>query len=173
MLEATRLLEEEHRVIERAIPMMERVDGIGEGDAQVLEFFRNFVDACHHRKEETILFPALEARGVPRSQGLIRELLQEHGAGRRMLRDMGGLLHPAQDDFGNSRLLIRRRGRDYVALLRKHIAKEEAQLWPLAERVLTPDDDANIAVGYEDVDQTDLGISNYKRYLAWTRQWAA
>jgi hemerythrin-like domain-containing protein len=173
MLEATRRLEEEHRMIERALPMMERVEGIGEGDAQVVEFFRMFVDACHHRKEETVLFPVLEARGVPRSKGLIRELLQEHGAGRRMLRDIGGLLHPADDDFENSRLLLRRRGRDYVAYLRKHIAKEEAQLWPLAERVLTPDDDANIAVGYDDVDETDFGMQNYKRYLTWTRQWAA
>ncbi len=173
MLEATGRLDEEHRVIERALPMMEHVDGVGEGDAQVVEFFRMFVDACHHRKEEIVLFPALEARGVPRNKGLIRELLQEHGDGRRMLREIGGLLHPAQDEFADSRILLRRRVRDYVAHLRKHIAKEDAQLWPLAERVLTPDDDANIAVGYDDIDETEFGMVNYKRYLAWTRQWAA
>jgi hemerythrin-like domain-containing protein len=31
---------------------------------QLLEFFRIFVDKCHHGKEEDLLFPALEAVGV-------------------------------------------------------------------------------------------------------------
>jgi len=29
---------------------------------QMLDFFRNFADACHHGKEETHFFPAMEAK---------------------------------------------------------------------------------------------------------------
>ena len=167
------ILSGEHRVIEQGLPMMARLDGLGGGEEQVVEFFRTFADACHHHKEEIVLFPAMERRGVPRTQGLLHELLQEHGTGRRMLHEIAGLLHPAQDDFETSRRLLRGRVAAYVSHLRAHIAKEESQLWPLAERVLTADDDAEISAGYDNVEQNEIGMQNYKRYLAWTRQWAA
>jgi hemerythrin-like domain-containing protein len=32
----------------------------------LLEFFRLFADRCHHGKEEDLLFPLLESRGLPR-----------------------------------------------------------------------------------------------------------
>ena len=47
-----------------------------------IEFFRLFTDACHHGKEEDVLFPELAARGMPEDQGPIAVMLYEHEVGR-------------------------------------------------------------------------------------------
>jgi hemerythrin-like domain-containing protein len=176
-MEATRRLQEEHRAIEKAIPMLERLlgrhTGISIGSDQVLEFFRGFADAGHHHKEEVVLFPALEARGVPRREGLVFELLKEHGAGRRLMREIVGLLGPASEDYENCRALLANRIDDYVDHLRAHIEREETQLWPLVQRTLSPEDDRAIAAGYDRVDGEEVGQRNYRRYLEWARMWAA
>ena len=49
---------------------------------QLIEFFRTFVDRCHHSKEEDLLFPALEEVGVSKKEGPIGVMLKEHQQGR-------------------------------------------------------------------------------------------
>jgi hemerythrin-like domain-containing protein len=166
-------LHEEHRVIEKAIPMLERVAATFVGADQVLEFFQVFLDKCHHGKEELYLFPALDARGVPHREGFLRELLVEHGLARRYLRDLAGLLHPATaDDDANSRRLLDAVVPELVSLLRDHLAKEDAQLWPLAAQTLTAEDDASLLAGFADLEQHLIGAQQYAKYLCWARLWA-
>ena len=38
---------------------------------KILDFFRVFVDRCHHGKEEEYLFPTMEKRGIPADKGPI------------------------------------------------------------------------------------------------------
>ncbi len=60
----------EHRLIERMIALMgrelERLDRDGEPDLRFIDhstdFFRYFADACHHGKEDQLLFPAALAK---------------------------------------------------------------------------------------------------------------
>jgi hemerythrin-like domain-containing protein len=172
-MEATRQLSEEHRVIEKAIPMLARLPEAPSGAAEVLEFFQIFVERCHHGKEELHLFPALEARGALRREGLVLELLKEHGVARRYLRDLAGLLHPATVD-GNesSRQLLAERVRDLAALLQEHLAKEEDQLWPLVARTLTAEDDAALVTGFAALQRDLIGERDYCKYLNWARLWA-
>jgi hemerythrin-like domain-containing protein len=54
----------------------------------MLDFFKVFVDRCHHAKEEYLLFPALEAAGVPRQGVPIGTLLDEHEKARGCIRAM-------------------------------------------------------------------------------------
>lgn len=44
----------------------------------VVAFMREFADQCHHAKEEAILFPAMEAKGVPHDGCPLEGLLREH-----------------------------------------------------------------------------------------------
>jgi len=86
----TETLKHEHQVILLALQGAEReADRLAEGFdlvsarvAQMVDFFRNFTDKCHHAKEEQHLFPRLEERGLPRTGGPIGVMLHEHEVGR-------------------------------------------------------------------------------------------
>lgn len=43
-----------------------------------VDFITNFIDRCHHAKEEQGLFPALESTGMPRENSAIGTMLREH-----------------------------------------------------------------------------------------------
>ena len=76
-MKPTEILSGEHRVIEQVLDCLERIAQRCRDEAvwteasamQALDFFRNFADRCHHGKEETHLFPAMEAKGFPRDAG--------------------------------------------------------------------------------------------------------
>ena len=68
---ATQRLREEHVWILRVADVLERLVEASEAGAAMdfeavedcVTFVRLFADACHHGKEEDLLFPALEERG--------------------------------------------------------------------------------------------------------------
>jgi len=88
------MLVDEHAVINSVLDALEAaVARIGRSDAlppsffeQAADFFAGFADRCHHAKEETHLFPRLEARGIPRDGGPVGCMLSEHEAGRAHIR---------------------------------------------------------------------------------------
>ena len=94
---------------------------------QLLDFFKWFVDRCHHGKEEDVLFPELERRGVQRDGGLIGDLLAEHEMGREHVRAMAeGLERFRRGDdaaAAEAAAAISGRARAYDEMLRVHIAK--------------------------------------------------
>ena len=85
------LLTDEHRVIERVLAVLEKlttkpVENSLDCWRKALDFFSYFVDQCHHFKEERVLFPAMEERGIPREEGPIGT--NANGArGRKGLRE--------------------------------------------------------------------------------------
>src|SRR4030065_429878 len=52
------------------------------------DFIKGFADGCHHKKEEGVLFPAMQAAGVPSEGGPISVMLAEHEQGRRLTAGM-------------------------------------------------------------------------------------
>jgi hemerythrin-like domain-containing protein len=97
-------------------------------------FLKEFVDKCHHGKEEGLLFPALAAAGVQEAGGPLGVLLKDHEEGRRWIADMSAAIEPVL----NADAFIRA-SRGYTELLRAHIGKENDVLFPMAERVLSPE----------------------------------
>ncbi|MGB5235002.1 MAG: hemerythrin domain-containing protein, partial [Candidatus Macondimonas sp.] len=51
----------------------------------IVAFMREFADQCHHAKEEAILFPAMEDKGVPHDDCPLEGLLREHARGRELV----------------------------------------------------------------------------------------
>lgn len=45
-----------------------------------VDFITNFIDSCHHTKEEHSLFPVLESTGVSSENSIIATMLKEHEA---------------------------------------------------------------------------------------------
>jgi hemerythrin-like domain-containing protein len=129
----TDVLRDEHRVILRALDVVERAIARAAGGAAVpdgwwadaVAWLRGFADANHHAKEEQSLFPALLKAGVPSEGGPVAVMLEEHAQGRALLAAIAaaGAASTAA-------------ARDYVALLRAHIDKENGVLFPLADALI-------------------------------------
>jgi len=96
----------------------------------MVDFFRTFADKCHHGKEEDILFPAMEDAGIPRGNGPIGVMLNEHEVGRKLIKGLDSAITGDvvnKEEFANAADL-------YVELLRSHISKENNVLFPMGDR---------------------------------------
>lgn len=145
---ATRGLREEHQLILKVLGAFERViDEVRDQRAtpttpdfeavdDCLAFFRLFTDACHHGQEEDVLFEELVDRGMPRKVGPIAVMLVEHEQGRALVRAMTAALERAKDGDEVAWSVLERAARDYVALLRGHIMKEDGVLFEMADRLI-------------------------------------
>ena len=97
---------------------------------------KSFIDGCHHRKEEGLLFRALEEAGVPQLGGLMGEVLAEHDECRRLsLQVRAWAERLATGDLG-SRAALAWNALAFVRLIRPHMTKEETALFPFADKRL-------------------------------------
>jgi hemerythrin-like domain-containing protein len=142
---AIEILMNEHRLIEQVLGSLETYATEVERGlaverklvADYAAFFRGFADACHHGKEEDILFQRLVERGMPREAGPIAVMLHEHQLGRRhvgALRQVGEREGPL---VVAERQTLLENASGFVPLLRTHILKEDRILYPMAEQILT------------------------------------
>jgi hemerythrin-like domain-containing protein len=138
-MNAVQILEHEHEAILFGIGLLEKVGALAAaGDAtakadlpELLRFLKGFADTCHHGKEEGLLFPAMEAAGIANEDGPLGVMLAEHRQGRIHLKGMIDAVESA--DYG---LAFKLSFDAYAALLRAHIDKENAVLFPLGSKVL-------------------------------------
>jgi hemerythrin-like domain-containing protein len=105
----------------------------------MLFYVDEFPEKRHHRKETELLFPKLRAR-TPLSRELMDKLDNDHAWGERKIRNVEHALlafemlgEPRRDAFEEAM------GR-YVDFYLEHMAQEEREILPLAERVLSEDD---------------------------------
>jgi hemerythrin-like domain-containing protein len=138
----SRLREEHERILEVADALAALVLAAEAGRwdvdafADCVTFIRLFADACHHGKEEDLLFPELVQAGMPRDHGPIAVMLQEHQQGRAYARHMAGALDGARAGDAQARATLRNAATGYVNLIRGHIAKEDNVLFPMADQAV-------------------------------------
>lgn len=132
----------------------------------MLEFFQLFADRCHHGKEENLLFPLLERKGMPRSGGPIGVMLSEHDHGRELIREMSD----AASEYGTNPVPSAKRwvaaAENYSALLREHILKENDVLFRFAEKMLTSDEQTCLAAEFEKAEVEKMGAGTHERLHA-------
>lgn len=140
---ATSRLRDEHQHILEvagALAVLVRAAEEGRWDvdafADCVTFIRLFADACHHGKEEDLLFPELEAAGLPRDQGPIAVMLEEHRQGRAYARHMAGALEGARAGDPEAQATLRTAATGYVNLIRGHILKEDHMLFQMADQAV-------------------------------------
>ena len=165
MPQATAILREEHETILKILGATEeaarRIHSGGSVYPETLngliEFFRLFADVCHHGKEEELLFPFLEKRGMPRAGGPIGVMLHEHEEGRALVRNMAEAADAC--NWGeDSQKQFAHAARRYSELLRQHIAKENDILFVMAEKMLTAEEQEKLAADFEKVEVENLGM---------------
>lgn len=107
-----------------------------EAMADCVTFIRQFADACHHGKEEDLLFPELEAAGMPRDRGPIAVMLHEHQQGRALATHMADSLDGARRGDERARAILENAARGYIELIRGHIMKEDQVLFEMADQAV-------------------------------------
>ncbi|MFW6201449.1 MAG: hemerythrin domain-containing protein [Gemmatimonadota bacterium] len=152
---ATETLRREHRLIVRVAASLERLieQTTPPLDALVdcITFFRLFTDACHHRKEEDHLFAALEEWGLARDSGPVAVMLEEHRAGRELVERMSVALSAVRAGKPAGSADFKEAARDYIRLIRQHIAKEDDALFEMADDLIGGPACARLCDHYEDV----------------------
>jgi hemerythrin-like domain-containing protein/glyoxylase-like metal-dependent hydrolase (beta-lactamase superfamily II) len=149
-MDALLRLLEDHRFIERvAVRALEALD---RWDAhllaEALEFFDRFVEQVHHAKEEQVLFEALVSRSDGLARGPIAVMEKEHAMCRAYLESARSSLPAAIDGMPEAKRRVERSVRQYVELIRVHIHKEDAILYPVAERMLPAELDAELTKAF-------------------------
>ncbi len=167
------ILKSEHRVIEQVLDclekMVEQVEGGGAVDAasvaQAVDFIHNFVDRCHHGKEESHFFPALEAKGYSRDCGPTGVMLREHELGRQHVGQMNDALAGAQSGDAAARERFIEHARAFISLLREHIHKEDHCLFGMADQAFSPGDQQQLLDAFTHVETEHMGTGTHEKYL--------
>lgn len=164
------LLKGEHYVIQAVLTAMETVCGgpsagrsagrSAGGDFwhRAVDFIQNFIDRCHHQKEEEVLFPLLLGRARSERVGPIVAMKHEHVEGRALkeaLCDAAGGSDPAR---------LCAAAATYIGLLRDHMASEEQGAFEM-DRKITASRAQRMLEEFVRVERETLGEGGYDRYL--------
>jgi len=173
------LLTHEHKYILKVVHGLSVVDdALARGQRPDLErvrkivaFMRDFADKCHHAKEEAILFPAMEHKGVSPTGCPLEGLTREHVKGRELV----GALAAAADAYAQG-------DREAVAAMRSaiggiqqlypnHIWKEDEMVFPMAERLFSPDELETLRQQFDQAEEA-LG-QDHDHYVRFADEMAA
>lgn len=129
------------------------------------DFFFNFVDACHHGKEEQYYFPvALIAE--PGLESLIATLKLHHEIGKSLLSGVDRSIALWDDSPKLARLEASDNMAAYATLLRRHIDIESTQLMNKVEAALSPEQQDVIRSGFHYIEAEVLGEGFHEKYHA-------
>jgi hemerythrin-like domain-containing protein len=153
-------------VIDEDLHRGERVDA--DLILKVVRFMRNFADKCHHAKEEAVLFPAMEDKGVPKTGCPLAALRAEHDKGRKLVTSLSeaaeayaaGSLE-AVEAISNALGGIRQ-------LYPNHIWKEDEMVFPMALRLFTQDELRKLKIDFDKA-ESDFG-QDHDQYLAFANE---
>ena len=160
MSEAIDELRQEHGDIFAAIRVLEQIDRrIERGDAvpsadmkELVLFFKEFADLCHHGKEEGILFSRLEAAGAAEGAA---ELEAEHKQGRQFINGLEAAA--AASDAA----AFATAGRQYAALMRKHIEKETLGIFAAADKTFSAAELDQLAAEFKIYEREVIGENRH------------
>lgn len=164
-------LKEEHegillmlRILEEVGARIQRKESVDPAHLEgILEFLKVFVDTCHHGKEEDLLFPELEKRGMPKDPGPLGVMLSEHNRGRAHIRGMKEGLSRMKEPGGDASGFLENTG-NYIALLRQHIQKENTVLFPMGEKILPKEIQERIAEEFEELERERIGPGRHEEF---------
>ncbi|MCB0482198.1 MAG: hemerythrin domain-containing protein [Flavobacteriales bacterium] len=148
----------EHDVITSTEHIIKSLDGHWNTDADkykstveaLVHFFREYADGYHHRKEEEILFPAINNHPDFVLQEIVEEFETHHEDFREYATEILDAL--SSDEFGKAYKVLT----TYLNDLLDHIGAENDELFVLAETLMDEGDLETIYFKFKDIDM-ELG----------------
>lgn len=113
----------------------------------ILYYLDVFLEREHHRKEEAILFPRIRQR-THDADAILDQLACEHEAGEHAIRELEQAFVRYEEHGDNEFPAFAAAVDSYVKRYREHMRKEEREVMPLAQRVLTPEDWVDIEAAF-------------------------
>ncbi|HET7825020.1 MAG TPA: hemerythrin domain-containing protein [Anaeromyxobacter sp.] len=173
-MDAIEALMNEHRLIEAVldglVSFTDEVRRKGTTEKEELgrfvDFIRGFADACHHGKEEGVLFQAMVEHGFPRNGGPIAVMLMEHDEGRALVASLKAYADQGGAWTDADRQKISETAFGYSDLLRHHIQKEDGVLYPMAEQHLPPEALERVSEDCERFEAEQTGSGEHERFHA-------
>ena len=170
----TQELSHEHLAIKRMLAVLDRACDLVEAGRPVdpshlessVEFVRVFADKCHHGKEENLFFPAMIKAGIPSEGGPIAVMLAEHVLGRRYIKSLAEAVPAYREKKPGAGAAVVKEARAYVDLLGPHIHKEDFILYPMADRVFTPEIQAELKAAFAKVEEEVVGHGVHEKLHA-------
>jgi len=162
------LLMTDHETTERVFAAVEKAFAAPGGPsaglvANLRTYLVEYVDRCHNLKEERTVFRFLERAGMPIQGGPVGVMLMEHARAKELV---GTIDATAAAFVGGDRaalLDLQEAFTAYAELCKGHFWKENDILYPLAARLVGPEDAAGILAGALAV-ENELGPDTHARY---------
>ena len=166
---ATKNLENDHVNILRLIDVMEKmvleISTSLKHIELVVTLIRNYADDFHHGKEEHLFFPFLVKKGFSNEHGPVSVMIHEHEEGRKFVKEMETEIDNIKNGDESSFTVLYENMQEYIDLLRAHISKENKVLFPLADKVLTQEDQEELLKEFAIVENTVLGKQQIMRLI--------
>ena len=174
----TETLKHEHQMILRVLDAAEkeaasiRKNGIVHVTLvrEMVDFFRNFVDRCHHTKEEKHLFALMHQKGMSMQFGPLAVMLHDHDQGRARIQAILEALPKEGQPNEAAAAKIAENLSLYASLLRSHIAREDSVLYPMADRLLSPADQEALTDAFDRVEAEEIGEGVHEKYHQWVHE---
>ena len=166
---ATKNLENDHEYILRLIRVMEKmvleISTSLKHIELVVSLIRNYADGFHHEKEEKLFFPFLVKKGFSNEHGPLPVMIHEHEEGRKFVKEMVSEIANIKNGDESSLTILYENMQGYIDLLRAHIGKENKVLFPLADKVLTQEDQKELLKEFAIIETTVLGKQQLMRFM--------
>jgi len=125
---------------------------------ELLPVMGDYVDGCHHAKEEVHLFPALLAKNLGDDSRLISELIYKHERSKKMLAEIASATE-AKNVHACTITIPK-----YRELIFSHIGKE-GPFFARTEDEISQGEDDRIFVGFEDIEEKTVGLGAREKVL--------
>lgn len=174
MSEALKIISNEHRSMWQVSVMLEELckqcaDPTQKPDAalfeEILDYIEQYIERVHQPKEETYLYRAVSERTREGAE-MIEQFRREHAQSPEIVASLRRQLHRLVKHFPEGRKQFHADLESYISLLRSHIKREEAELFPLARRILTDVDWDEIDSAFADSRDPQFGEESKAEFRA-------
>lgn len=174
-MDGIKLMVDEHVYIKRMLKVLRKASyGVMQGEtinyddfASMIDFVRNYADRHHHGKEEKLLFNRMVDEIGGAAEKLVKSgMLVEHDIGRLHMKELEEALDRVKGGDDESRLDVIANAVSYTHLLNRHIDKEDAVVYPFAQRQLSEQTMATINSECESFERQMEEEGVQSRYIA-------
>lgn len=170
-MNSIQLMVEEHKNIMRMLKVVRSAcKKIFDGEVicyedfnAMIDFIRNYADKHHHGKEEQFLFKEMVAHLGKMGTNLVTHgMLVEHDWGRLFISELEEALSRVKAGDEESKLDVIANAIGYANHLARHIGKEDAVVYPFAEKNLSKEslEDINKQTEMFEEEANKQGIQN-------------